>query len=106
MPKVASPPMRARSGRIAGVAVVTAMAMLADGCAREDPAIAAERAQRCAGPPIKSVEQREQLMQDGYVINLGLDCIDRDSYEAMQREQARREGTVSARPLPMPAAVP
>src|SRR5689334_4270145 len=109
MPTVASLRMRERfGGRIAGVAIVIVivMVMLGNGCSREDPAVAAERAQRCAGPPITSLEQREQLMEEGYVINLGLDCIDRESYESMQRQKAGRESPVTARPLPTRAAAP
>ena len=97
--------MRTRwSSRIAGVAIV----MLVNGCSREDPAIAAERAQRCAGPRLTSIEQREQLLEEGYVILPGWDCISRESWEYMQREKAqfeeRRKNAESERRA-MPAVV-
>jgi hypothetical protein len=80
--------MRTRWGCcVAGVAI----AMLVNGCSREDPAIAAERAQRCAGPRLTSIEQREQLLEEGYVILPGWDCISRESWEYMQREKAQYE---------------
>jgi pimeloyl-ACP methyl ester carboxylesterase len=83
--------------RVAGVAIV----MLVNGCSREDPAIAAKRAQLCAGPRITSIEQRQQLMEEGYVILPGWDCISRESWEFMQREkaqyQARRKNADSQR---------
>ncbi len=92
-----------------------AITALTTGCSDKDDAIAAERARRCAGPPLTSVEQREELLTQGYVINHGWDCIDRESWEAMERQklaatqaakQASRAGTETPRNVPAPVPVP
>src|SRR5690349_7981382 len=80
--------MRARwSGHVAGVAIV----LFVNGCSREDPAITAQRAQACAGPPIKTIEDRQAAYEKGYAINQDFNCIDRQSYDLVQRQEAEYE---------------
>jgi DNA uptake protein ComE-like DNA-binding protein len=43
----------------------------------------------CHGPPLTSVEQRNQALEDGYEINRTYGCIDKASYLAMLDQQAR-----------------
>jgi pimeloyl-ACP methyl ester carboxylesterase len=57
----------------------------------EDAATAARREQACAGPPVESNEDRQAAYEKGYTINQRFDCIDRKSYEAVQRENAANE---------------
>jgi len=43
----------------------------------------------CEGPPLRGVEAHERAMQDGYSINRAYDCIDKESYAAVQAEKAK-----------------
>jgi hypothetical protein len=85
------------TNKYAGIALVAAsLAALMTGCGREDPARAAERELQCAGPRLETLEQRNDALEQGYSINQRFDCIDRRSFEAVQRqnaatEQARKE---------------
>jgi dienelactone hydrolase len=56
----------------------------------------------CAGPPLRTVEARNQAMEDGYEINRSFDCIDKKSFEFEQAqrlawEQKRAETVASER---------
>ena len=62
------------------------MAILLTGCSKsveESPAYQAA----CYGPPLRSIEQRNKAMEDGYSINRQYDCIDRASFAAVERQQ-------------------
>lgn len=48
----------------------------------------AEYQAACQGRPLRTVEAREQAMQDGYEINQRYDCIGKESYAAMERRKA------------------
>jgi acetyl esterase/lipase len=50
-----------------------------------------EYAAACHGPPVHSPEERESAAVAGYAINNRFDCIDRDSYEAVQAQEASAE---------------
>ncbi len=61
----------------------------------------------CAGPPLRSVEKRQQALEDGYTIHRMHDCIDRASYDAIHAEQERvarlkaeRAAALAAEPEP------
>jgi DNA uptake protein ComE-like DNA-binding protein len=43
----------------------------------------------CHGPPLGTVEQRNQAMEDGYEVNRRYDCITAASYAAVTAQQAR-----------------
>lgn len=45
----------------------------------------------CAGPPLRSAEEREQAMEAGYSIHPGLGCIEKRSFDAVNAERARWE---------------
>jgi acetyl esterase/lipase len=45
----------------------------------------------CAGPPLRSLEARNQAMEDGYVINRDFDCIDKTSFAQIEKEKAAWE---------------
>lgn len=59
-------------------------------CSR-DPQLDPEYTAACHGPPVRSAEKRQEAFERGYVINPRYDCIDKDSYELVQREEAQRE---------------
>jgi hypothetical protein len=63
--------------------IVACVASLMVSCGREDSA-KADRDSKCAGPPLTSVEQRQEAFEKGYTINQQYDCIDRQSYEVIQ----------------------
>lgn len=50
---------------------------------------AAAYALACEGKPLRSVEQREKALEEGYVINQVFDCIDKKSFVAIAEEKAR-----------------
>jgi dienelactone hydrolase len=58
-------------------------------------------AEVCAGPPLKSVDERDAARDQGYLINSRYDCIDRGSFTAVNErraaeERARIEGLAAA----------
>ncbi len=59
--------------------------LLMTACSPPAPDTAQQAA--CAGPPLRTIEERNQAMEDGYEINRLFDCIDKKSFEF---EQARR----------------
>ena len=76
---------------VRAVVITAFLATLVTGCSREDAATAAEREKACAGPAIKSIEDRQAAYEQGYAINQHFDCIDRQSFEAVQRQNAANE---------------
>jgi Prolyl oligopeptidase family len=81
-------------------ASISVMSLLLAACSAPAPDPAQEAA--CAGPPLRTLEARNQAMEDGYEINRVFDCIDRKSFEAaeVQRiawEQARAERVAQER---------
>lgn len=42
----------------------------------------------CAGPPLKTIEARNDALEAGYEINRSLDCIDRRSFDEVQQQKA------------------
>jgi hypothetical protein len=42
----------------------------------------------CEGPPLGTVERRNQAMEDGYDINRQYDCIDKQSFAAVKKQRA------------------
>jgi DNA uptake protein ComE-like DNA-binding protein len=68
------------------LAVVTLFIVLA-GCAKR-PEDTAEYKAACIGPPIKSLEEREKIQQEGY-LNVQHRCIDKVAFELVQAERAR-----------------
>jgi len=74
-----------------GIALLAAVFMLARSRTAQDSALKAA----CEGPPLRSVENREKALQDGYRINAMYDCIDKDSFAAVARERARWEAANS-----------
>lgn len=42
----------------------------------------------CAGPPLKTIEARNEAFEAGYEINRSLDCIDRKSFEQVEEQKA------------------
>jgi hypothetical protein len=78
-----------RSGLLASLLLLAA-------CSRDaqpDP----EYAAACHGPPIRSVEQRQEAMERGYAINERHDCIDKNSFAEVQRQEAAREQALAER---------
>jgi pimeloyl-ACP methyl ester carboxylesterase len=65
------------------------VAVLLAACAPPDPMDDPEYAAACHGPPLRTPEAREAAQVAGHVIHRGWDCIDRESYEALQRYEAQ-----------------
>ena len=66
------------------IAVVALMIVLTS-CSKsieESPAYQAA----CHGSPLRSIEQRNKAMEDGYSINRQYDCIDKASFEENERQ--------------------
>jgi hypothetical protein len=100
---------RGNECRTRAVLISAFLASLLTGCAREDYATAAEREKQCAGPRIESIEDRQAAFEKGYTINHRFDCIDRESYEAVQRQEAENERARRKRaepPSSLPVAAP
>jgi hypothetical protein len=57
------------------------------GCAKREEE-SAEYQAACQGAPLRTLERREQAMQDGYEINRRYDCIGKASYAVMERRKA------------------
>lgn len=55
----------------------------------QSPITTAEYEAACHGPPLASVEAREQALSDGYEINSWFKCIDKRSYQQVQENKAR-----------------
>lgn len=64
-----------------------AVGALAAGCGRS-PGTSAEAEAACQGPPLRSVQARNQAMEDGYEINRRFDCIDKASFAAVAAAKA------------------
>lgn len=66
---------------------VMAMLIPLSGCSsrvEETPAYQAA----CHGPALRSLEQREKAMEEGYSINPQYNCIDKASFTAIERQRA------------------
>jgi len=46
----------------------------------------------CQGPPLRTIEQRNKAMEEGYDINRRFECIDKVSYLAVEEHKARLAG--------------
>lgn len=71
----------------ATVLVAAAVALHLTGCSKrieESPAYQAA----CHGPPLGSSERRSQALEDGYLISRQFDCIEKDSFAEVARQQA------------------
>ncbi|HUQ10002.1 MAG TPA: prolyl oligopeptidase family serine peptidase [Steroidobacteraceae bacterium] len=61
------------------------LAVLLAACSR-DPQSDPEYARTCHGSPLRTVEERNAALEEGYTINGRFDCIDIHSYEVRQEE--------------------
>jgi DNA uptake protein ComE-like DNA-binding protein len=43
----------------------------------------------CQGPPLRTIEQRNQAMEDGYDINRRFECVDKASFLAAEEQRAQ-----------------
>jgi DNA uptake protein ComE-like DNA-binding protein len=55
------------------------------------PQPSAEYLAACEGPPVRTVERREQALQDGYEIDRRYDCISKQSFKAVAEQKAQWE---------------
>jgi pimeloyl-ACP methyl ester carboxylesterase len=65
-------------------------------CGSGQSAEDAEREKQCHGPPLESAEERSVVMVAGYSINERFGCIDRQSYEAVERQNAATQAARAA----------
>lgn len=72
------------------------LATMLAACSR-DPLSDPEYAAACHGPPLRSVEQRNQALEQGYVIDPRHDCIGRKSFEDVERQRAEYEQAAAER---------
>lgn len=68
------------------IAILSTTLMMASCSKRKDsPAYQAA----CQGDPLRTVEQRDKAMEDGYLINEEFRCIDKASFVAVNEEKAK-----------------
>jgi len=70
--------------------------VLLTACGSGQSSADAEREKECAGPPLETAEERSVAMIAGYTINQRYDCIDRQSYEAVERQNAATQAARAA----------
>lgn len=68
--------------------VAASLCLIVFGCSRNE-SLSAEYQEACHGEPLTTVAQRNQALEDGFVINQQFKCIDKASYLAMQEAEAR-----------------
>ena len=85
--------MRWRACALAGVFAV-AIAMAA-GCSKKDPFDDPYYAAACHGPPLETIEARQAAMEQGYTISVRFGCIEKKSWEAVQRANELVAGMVA-----------
>ena len=66
-------------------ALTCALVLAATACAKQDPFDDPYYAAACHGPPLETIEQRSQAMQDGYTISVRFGCIEKKSWEEVER---------------------
>src|SRR6185503_4915028 len=62
--------------------------LVLNSCGKKDPFDDPGYAAGCHGPPLRTVEARNQAMEDGYAINPRYDCIDKKTWEAEEQAKA------------------
>lgn len=67
-------------------AAMLLLSLAAGGCSRQ-PSAAYLAA--CEGPPLGTIERRNQAMEDGYEFNRHFDCIDKASFAFINEQKAR-----------------
>jgi pimeloyl-ACP methyl ester carboxylesterase len=67
------------------------LAVLLAACGSRQSAEEAEREKQCHGPSFGSAEERSIAMVAGYTINQRFDCIDRKSYDEVERLNAETQ---------------
>ena len=65
-----------------------ALALLLAACGSRDPTDDPAYAAACHGPPLRTIEERQQAQEQGYTISVRYDCIDKESWEQVQKAQA------------------
>ena len=81
--------MRTRNARLfLGGSLIVGLVIT--GCSPKPEATAGFQA-ACEGPPLGSIERRNQAMEDGYGVNRRYDCIDKASFAAVREQRLRWE---------------
>jgi hypothetical protein len=70
------------------------LTMVTAGCAKKDPFADPEYAAACHGPPLESIEARQAAAEQGYTVSVRFDCIEKKSWEEVQRANALVAGMV------------
>jgi acetyl esterase/lipase len=65
-----------------------AFALLLAACGRHDPFDDPGYAAECHGPPLRSIEERQQAFEAGYAVSVRYDCIEKKSWEEVQKAHA------------------
>lgn len=73
----------------------TTLCLLISACSK-DPALTPEYQAACHGEPLRTIEERNQALEDGYAVDPQFHCITRASHLAMMEAQAQREAWRSA----------
>ena len=75
-------------------ASAVALAIFAAGCSKPDPFDDPYYAAECHGPPLVTVEARQAALEQGYTISVRFRCIEKKSWEEVQRANALVAGMV------------
>lgn len=70
---------------LAAVAVILVLV----GCGKQDPFDDPYYAAECHGLPLRTVEQRNDAMEKGYTVSVRFDCIEKKSWEEVERANQR-----------------
>lgn len=79
-----------------GLLIASSATVLLTACGSGQSTVEAEREKACAGPPLETPEERSIAMIAGYTINDRYSCIDRQSYEAVERQNAATQAARAA----------
>ena len=64
------------------------LAIAAVGCSKKDPFDDPDYAAACHGPPLENIEARQAAMEQDYTISVRFGCIEKKSWEEVQRANA------------------
>lgn len=76
-------------------AITAALCLMMSACSH-DASVSPEYQAACHGEPLRTIEERNQALEDGYLVHPQFHCITRASHLAMEEAKAQREAWRSA----------
>lgn len=76
---------------MAALAIAFLAGLMAAGCSNEREQDQADYQAVCQGPPLRTVEERNKAMEDGYNISFRYGCIEKASFVAVNEQKAKWE---------------